>query len=411
MQRLHYTLAFTLSLVISTALSQAVSRDEAVQIALKNNQSIRAAEYQVDYFREMKKTGSDIGKMSFVWIRGQYNSIVQDDNFTLTQTLPFPTAIGSQVKLGKEQLIGSQKNLMVAQNNLVFEVKSVYEQLLYQNALQKLHLTQDSLYADFAKASALRYKTGESNLLEKTTAETQLLEVKNLLKQNEADIQILETKLQALLKSDASVIAADVLNRLLSDSEISYVENNPQLAYFKQQVNISQQFKKVERNKLMPDILLGYFNQSLVGVQNIDGQDQYFGRDKHFQGFQLGFGIPLWFAPHVARSKAAAFQEEASRKNAEYYETSLNSEARQALQELDKNLASLNYYESSALTNADLILSQSRKAYRAGEIGYIEYLQALRNAITIKSNYLIALTQYNHSIIKLQFLSGNTNAK
>ncbi len=401
-----HSLKFIIILVSTSAFGQQLSREQVVQIALQNNQLIKAAEFQVEYFRQLKKTGTDIGKLTALWMHGQYNSLNQDNNLTLTQSIPFPTAIGAQVRLGKEQVTGAQKSLLATQNNLVFEVKSAYEQLLYQEALKKLLATQDSLYTDFARASSLRYKTGESNLLEKATAETQLLEVKNLARQNEADIQISQTRIQTLLKSENPIIAGDILARQIPPAETSSFQNNPQLDYLKQQVIISSQFKRLERNKIMPDIIVGYFNQSLTGVQVINGVDTYFPRSKHFQGFQLGLAIPLWFAPPVARARAAAFQEEAIRKNAEYFETSLNGAYVQALQEFDKNQASVTYYENSALQNAELILSQARKAYRSGEIGYIEYLQSLRNALTIKSNYLLALNQYNQSIIKLEFLLG-----
>ena len=401
-----HTLKFLILLLSTSAFGQQMSREQVVQTALQNNQLIKSAEFQVEYFRQLKKTGTDIGKLTALWMHGQYNSLQQDNNLTLTQSIPFPTTMGAQVRLGKEQVIGSQKSLAATQNNLVFEVKSAYEQLLYQEALKKLLATQDSLYTDFAKASSLRYKTGESNLLEKATAETQSLEVKNIARQNEADIQISQTRLQTILKSENPIIASDALARQIPPSETASFQNNPQLDYLKQQVIISGQFKRVERNKIMPDIIVGYFNQSLTGVQIINGVDTFFPRSKHFQGFQLGLGIPLWFAPHVARAKAAAFQEEAIRKNAEYFETSLNGAYVQALQEFDKNQASLTYYENSALQNAELILRQARKAYRSGEIGYIEYLQSLRNALTIKSNYLLSLNQYNQSIIKLEFLLG-----
>ena len=398
------TILFLLS--SSIVFAQKMTRDQAVQTALQNNQMIKSAEFQVEYFKQLKKTGTDIGKLSAIWMHGQYNSIYQDNNLTLTQSLPFPTALGAQVKLGKEQVIGSQKNLIAVQNTLVFEVKMAYEQLVYQDALKKLLLSQDSLYTDFAKASSLRYKSGESNLLEKTTAETQSMEVRNLVRQNDADIRISQTKIQALLKSQSPIEASDILRRQVPPDEAISFQSNPQLDYLKQQVTINGQFKKLEQNKILPDLMVGYFVQSLTGIQNINGQDQFYPRSYRFQGFQLGVGIPLWFAPHIARSKAAAYQEEASRKNAEYFETTLGGAYSQATQELEKSQAGLTYYETSALQNADLILSQARKAYRGGEIGYIEYLQSLRNALSIKSNYLLSLNQFNQSIVKLEFLLG-----
>ncbi len=388
--------------------AQVISQKEAVQIALKNNQLIKSAELSIDYYKELKKAGTDIGKLSAIWMHGQYNSLQQDNNLNLMQAIPFPTTLANQVRLGKEQVIGGQKNLVNIQNEIVFQVKSTYEQLLYQDALRNLLLSQDSLYQDFARASAVRFKTGESNLLEKTTAETQYFEIKNSLNLNEADIKISATRLQALLKAEMPVYNLEkIVKRALPQNlDTVSLKSNPQLNLLQQQVIINERIKRVEKSKVLPDLTVGYFAQSLTGFQNIDGVDTYFPSSKVFQGFELGLNIPLWIGPHLARAQAASFQEEVSRKNTEYFQTTLQGNYSQALRELDKNLASLAYYESSALKNADLLISQSRKAYRAGEIGYIEYLQSLKTALSIKNNYLLSLTQYNQSIIKIEFLLG-----
>lgn len=389
-------------------LSQKMTETEAINAALENNQLIKSAEYHVDYFNQLKKTGSDMGKLSAVWMNGQYNTIEKDNNITLTQSIPFPGTIAAHMKLGEERIIGSTKNLLSAKNNLVYEVKSVYELLMHQKAFQNLLLSQDSLYSDFARASSLRYKTGESNLLEMTTAETQSQEVKNLVRQNDANIYISQKKLQTLLKSEVLVDAANTFGKRILDVDpaASALESNPQLQYSQQQIKITEQEKRVERNRLMPDFTVGYFNQTLIGYQNTTGTDTFYGKSNRFQGFSVGLAIPLWFAPQLARAKAASFMEESTRQSADYFRTTITSEYEQALRELDKNQASLIYYESSALKNADLILTQARKAYKGGEIGYVEYLQSLRSAITIKTNYLQALNQYNLSVIKVEYLTG-----
>lgn len=387
---------------------QMLTQSEAVQTALKNNQLIKSAEYQIDYYKQLKKTGTDIGKLSAVWMHGQYNSLYQDNALNLSQSIPFPTTLSNQVRLGKEQVVGGKKNQVVLQNELAYQVKSTYEQMAYQEALRSLLLSQDSLYSDFVRASSLRYKTGESNLLEKTTAETQSLEIKNQLNINQADIQISATRLQALLKSETPIYNSESLQKrsLPMALDSTSLKSNPQLDFLKQQTIISEQIKKVERSKGMPDLMVGYFVQSLRGVQNIDGQERTFTSSDAFQGFQLGLALPIWLGPHVARAKAASYHAQAVQKSTEHFETTLKGDYAQALRELDKNLASLNHYESSALQNANLIIAQSRKAYKGGEIGYVEYAQSLKTALSIKTNYLQALTQYNQSILKIEFLLG-----
>jgi len=390
------------------ASGQRLTLEEAVQTALKNNPGIQSAAIQVEYFKEQKKTGSDIGKLSAIWMHGQYNSLYKDNNLTLLQTIPFPTTLGSQLKFGQEQVAGAQQNLVVQQNNLVFEVKTAYQEMLYQEALRKLLQTQDSLYVDFANATALRYKTGESNLLEKTTAETQRSEIQNLQQQNLADIQISGSRLQALLKSETAISAAEVLQKrtLPEVVDSAQLQNNPSLRLFDQEVVISRQWKRVERNRILPDLTVGGFVQSLTGFQKTSNMDVFYPRSKQFTGFELGLAVPLWIKPNLARAKAASFQEEVAKKSAENFKTLLTGSYAQALREWKKNAASLNYYETTALQNAALILRQARQAFRAGEIGYIEYLQALRTSVSIKGSYLQALNQYNHSIIKLEFLLG-----
>lgn len=391
-------------LIAVSAQAQTLTRDQAIQTALQNNQQIKSAEFQVEYFKQMKKTGSDLGKFSAMWMRGQYNTVETDNNFTFTQSIPFPTAIAAHVKLKREQLTGSQMNLAVVQNTLLYELKSLYEQLVYQQALRKLLMSQDSLFTDFARASALRYKAGESTLLEKATAETQLQEIKNQLRKNETDAAILQSKLKTLLKSETTFLPAEELSKLPFSNEA--ISNNPQLSYMNQQVAVANQNRRVEKSGLLPDITVGYFNQSLIGFQNISGQEVYFDKNKRFQGVQLGVSIPLWVGPQIAKAKAAGYQEEATRKNTEFFQATLEGELEQTQRELERSEASLQYYEVSALQNANLILQQAGKAYRGGEIGYIEFLQSVQSAQIIKANYLLALTQYNQSVIKIDFLLG-----
>lgn len=399
---LQYT--FTISLK-----AQGISLDQAVQTALKNNLGIKSAEYQIEYYKELKKAGTDIGKLSAAWMHGQYNTFYQDNNVTVTQTIPFPTTLSNQVQLGKEQVVGAQQNLAVQKNNLAYEVKLGYYQLLYQTAVKKLLLSQDSLYSDFAKASSLRFKTGESNLLEKTTAETQLMDLRNLIQQNDADVLIQATRLQALLKNESLVFASDLFVKRFLPQELdtARLNNNPSLKLLQQDIVISNRFKRTERSRIMPDLMIGGFAQSLTGWTTNDQKiDVYYPRSKVFTGWEIGLGIPLWIKPSIARAKAASYQEEVARKNAQHYEVMLSGNFQQALRELDKANANTSYYENSALKNADLLIAQARKAFRGGEIGYIEYLQALKNSNAIRSNYLQALLQYNQAVIKIEFLLG-----
>jgi cobalt-zinc-cadmium resistance protein CzcA len=174
----------------------------------------------------------------------------------------------------------------------------------------------------------------------------------------------------------------------------------------RQQIDVAQSQKKVETAKFAPDLLVGFFSQTLIGSVNPEGGTVASSSDR-FTGFQLGLSLPIWFAPHQGRIKAAEYNKQAAQSSYQYYQTTLNGQLQQAAQQYIKNKNSLSYYRTSALPNAELILKQSQLAFRGGEIGYAEYLLGVRNAITIKEGYLQTLHDYNQSIVYIEFLSGN----
>lgn len=392
-----------------TGFSQSkLSVEQAIDVALKNNIGIKSAAYDVESQKQLKKTGFDLPKTNFALLYGQYNGYPKNDNnISITQSIPF-AAFGSQASLNRSLLASTELKKALTENELVYQVKQVFYQIAFLQGRNKLLLQQDSLYEGFLKSATLRYKTGETNLLEQATAETQRNEVKNQLRQNQSTITVFSTQLKTLLNSETLPEISENTLRELEFNETpdtTALAANPSLAFMRQQIEVAKSEKKVEAAKFAPDLLIGYFNQTLIDVPNTETGAIATSKDR-FTGIQVGVSIPLWFVPHQGRVKAAEFNRQAAQSNYQYYQTTLHGQLQQAAQQYAKSKSSLEYYRSSALPNAELILKQSQIAFRGGEIGYAEYLLGVRNAISIKEGYLQTLSDYNQSIIYIEFLSG-----
>jgi len=411
------TALLTISSLVGFSQSGKITIDQAVDLALKNNSGIKAAHYDVQSQRQFKKTSFDLPKTNVSLVYGQYNSYSKkDNNFTISQSIPF-AALGSQGALNRSLIASSELRKASTENELVYQVKQIYYQLAFVQARHNLLLQQDSIYEGFLKSASLRYKTGETNLLEQTTAETQRNDVKNQLRQNEANSTILRTQLRTLLNSDVlPEISESPLTALLfkeSPDTTALAANttalaaNPSLAYMRQQVEVAKHQKKVESANFAPDLLVGYFNQTLIGTVDTEtGSGKMATSGDRFSGIQLGISIPLWFAPYQGRVKAAEYKKQQAQSSYQYFQTNLLGQLQQAAEQYTKNKNSLDYYRASALPNADLILKQSQIGFRAGEIDYAVYLLGVRNAISIKEGHLQTLNDYNQSIIYIEFLSG-----
>ncbi len=400
---------FVFSFLSGFTQSNTLTVQQAIDLALKNNGGIKAATSEVEQQKQLKKASFDLPKTDVSLLYGQYNGYSRNDNnITISQTIPF-TTLGSQASLHKSLVASAEMKKIVTENELVYQVKQVYYQLAFMQARYNLLLQQDSIYAGFLKSASLRFKTGETNLLEKTTAETQRNEVMNQLQKSKSEIVILQTQLKTLLNSEtlpeiSEITLTEIESKELPDT--SSVSSNPSLTYMRHQVDVAQSFKKVEVAKFAPDLKVGFFTQTLIDIQNPETGAIATSSDR-FTGFQVGLAVPLWFVPHQARVKAAEFNKQAAQNNYQHHNHIMKGQFQQATQQLEKNKSSLNYYYTSALPNANLIIKQSQTSFQAGEISYSEYLLGVRNAISIKEGYLQTLNDYNQSIIYLEFLSGN----
>lgn len=406
----HFCIIIALGFSASAYAQQELTLQQAVDAAMKNNQGIRASALEVESNRQLKKTSFDLPKTSVSLLYGQYNSYSKNDNnITVTQAIPF-TVFGSQGSLNRAMLASSEFKKAATENELVFQVKQTFYELSYLKATNNLLHEQDSIYEGFLKAAALRYKTGETNLLEQATAETQRNEIKNLLAKNESEQLITRSELKTLLNSnDLPEIVRTQQEELSTgaSSDTGAIQANPAMAYMRQQVEVAKSQKKVEAANAAPEILLGFFSQTLIGVQDTEGSGDFATSSDRFTGFQVGLAIPLWFVSHQGRVKSAEYNRQAAESNYQYYQKSLQGEYQQAYESYLKNRKSLIYYKDSAMPNANLILKQSQTAFKNGEIGFAEYLLGVQRAITVKEGYLLTLKEYNQSIIYLEFLSGN----
>jgi len=388
---------------------KSVTIQQAIQMALDSNLAVRSSAYSVDVQKSLKGAAWDLPKTSIDGQFGQFNSYTKDNSFTLSQSFAFPTVYLNQSKLANANVKSSEWQLKASQLEIATQVKQVYWQVAYIYSKRKLFEYQDSLYSGFLRAAELRAKVGETNRLEMINARSQSLEVKNQLRQVTADLSIANQKLKMLLNTEELITSLDtVLHRIdfktMADSIA--LSANPSAAYVHQQVEISHVEKNLEKSRMMPDFSIGYFSQTMHGIQEVGGIPRTFGSGDRFSGIQAGIAIPLWFVPNSSRTKAARIKEEVAQTNAVYYSKSLSGSYHSLLGEYQKYSNSLDYYEKQAVPEADLIIDQATRSYKAGAMDYLDYILNLNRALGIRQNYLDALNNYNQILISIDFITG-----
>lgn len=390
------------------AQDRQLTLEQAVDLALKNNGNIQSSRLAVEKEKILKGAAAEWNKTNINLQYGQANTIKWDNHISLSQQIPNPSLIRNQKQLADARIKGSELDLGVTQHELIYAVKTTWYQLVYLKALQQQLQQQDTVFANFLKAAEVRYRTGETRLLEQTTAATALAGHRNEMRKNEADITVVLTELQRLLNDSlpVNIIAGPIIKLSPGISIQDSLVNNPLVQAGQQQIAVNNKLVEVEKAKRRPDFSIGYFNQSIIGYQNVDGTEKYYSGSKRFQGVQAGISVPVFNRAYTARIKAARVETQDAENNYRLLQHNLQAQYKQALQEYEKDKRSLEYYEKTALPNAQLISQQGQKAFRSGEVGYVEYLQAIKTSNELQVNYLDQLNRYNQSVIRLLWLAG-----
>ncbi len=383
--------------------------NEAIRLALDNNLKIKSAGYEVEAQKSLKGSAWDIPKTSIDGEYGQMNSVQRDNSVSVSQSFEFPTVYMHQYKLARTNIRSSEWKYLASQLEIATEVKTIYWQLVYLNAQKTLLAYHDSLMNQFLRSAEIKSATGESNRLELLQARSQSMEVKNRLHEIQQDLFIYQNKLQVLLNTDSQIVISDrelspLTASLVADSTL--VSNNPNSMYKQEQVTVAELEKMIERGKVLPDLQIGYFSQTIRGQQDVDGVPRSYGPGDRFSGVQAGITIPLWPFPHASRVKAAGIRQNIAHTNAENYNNTLMGSYKELQLEYQKKQASLDYYRNQAIPEAKAIINQANRSYKAGALDYNTYILLISQAINIENNYLGTMHAFNQTVIQIDFITG-----
>lgn len=379
-----------------TSALRLTSPEEAIAIALDNNAGLQALAQEELRQQQLIKTAVDLGT-THIYHSFDENNLSPENQalrvFGVQQTIPFPTTWSGRRQLYRTQAQLARAEYQREEWRLKQQVAQTYYENLYrQNRLRRLRYL-DSLYADFTRAADRRYTLGESEYLEKITAENYALRLKMQRMQEESALLATEEKLRGLLLADEAVSVA-YAPLTLAHSTDSLV-NHPVRDYYRFSQQQAEAGLRLQRRSLWPSISLEYFRGFEPGEMN-----------RYYDGYSVGLSFPLWFMPSYHRIQADKYQLARRQQEGRQYEHAWGARQKQLQAALDQLRQSLRYREEQGLPAAREMQEIARKTFLAGEINFLNYVQILENATQSQLDYLDNLNQYNQTYWDLYYLTS-----
>ncbi|WP_337993472.1 CusA/CzcA family heavy metal efflux RND transporter [Mucilaginibacter sp. KACC 22063] len=401
-----------LSIFLLTMIGQAsnaqtpITLKAAIDTALKNNLQAKHEQLKAKYQQMLMGTSANISQATLFGEAGQINSSYTDTKFGLSQAFNFPTVYSRQKELLKADWKNSVLSAAVNEAQLKKQVSQVYYALVYTEQKKQLLKHTDSLYLGFYKKAELRLAKGETNILEKTSAETLLGQVQMQLNQLKEDEALLQLQFQLLLNSTkvfTTTGASHKLSLIAMDDSLNLKEH-PAVKLIAQQQQIADAAIRVEKSRLLPDLTIGYNNTSIKGI---GADNKLYNGANRFNSVQVGIGIPIFAGAQKARISSARVNKQLAESNLALTVQNITSAYRAADLQYQKYLRAVSYFEGKPLKNAELITNTANQQIAAGNINYLEWVQLVNQAIAIKNDYLEAVRNLNEAVIQLNYFSNN----
>ncbi|MEW6004960.1 MAG: TolC family protein [Stygiobacter sp.] len=405
-----FILIFSVSILNGQqGMNKELTLDEAIEIGLKNNPEIKSAQENISaakgrFWSGISLPAPDIS-VRYEWTPkdkslGRFSERTQE----VSQSFEFPSNYflrGSKFSNQEDIAFYGLKRTEIIITALI---KSAYYNALAKKELQGIAEENRKIAEDFSKKAEIRYNVGEGTNLERLTAKVQFTEASNNLEVAKNELRTANAELNFVLgygkRTDEIFTLADSLTYTPSEKltlEELYnlsLSVNQQIKISELNVSTSSIDKSLAWSSLLPNFNLAYFRQTRDG-------------DNGFYGASFGISVPLWFLfENRGQIQEATANVNIAESELQLVKNEVYLRLRSAFNDYENDLRQVNLYISDILPQAEEVYRSATASYDAGEITYIEFLQARQTLIGAYSNYTNVLFNYYRSIFTLEETVG-----
>jgi cobalt-zinc-cadmium efflux system outer membrane protein len=396
------------------AFSQSAERlslNEAIAIALQYSPEIIGARRGVDaaqarFWRGISPPQASLS-VSYDYIPTGSGINNYGERFIgVSQSIDFPTTIALRGSSLSSETDAAEADLLSTSSSITMQVKFAYYGVLAKE--QKLTLAEENLgiAEDFAQKAGIRYNVGEGTNLEQLTARVQRTQAQNAVEVARNEHRLATGELNFVLGRGKEQLSREFTltdslvyrpRAIALDSLIEQAQqSNPQLQSASFRLNAASVNRTIAWSSILPSLSASYYRQ----VQ---------GSNPNLYGVSFGISLPIWFLFDQRGQVQEANAEYARAESGLLSKGNFVSlDVKNAYLEFTNDERQVQLYNTDLLPQADEVYRAAVTSYQAGEITYIEFLQARQTSISARNTYIDALYHFNTALARLENAVGRT---
>lgn len=388
-----------------------LSLSSAIQIGLKNNPEIKSSFEKINASRGRFWSAISPAPLDFSITHddipvGQKLNNYGQKTIAISQDIDFPTNYihrGSKYSIEKNI---AKNEFEYSKLRVIFKIKKIYFNVVALQEQVRIAQENLSISKDFVRKAEIRSNVGEGSNLERLTAKVNFSEAQSNVEIQKNHLISAFTELHFAmghekgeskkyqLTDTLAFIPLDLTPEQLADDAATL---NPQLKTNKLQVSFYSAEKSLAWSSVLPNFNIAGFNKQVQGDAT------------RYYGASLSIGVPLWFLlDQRGKIQEANANLSVAKSELQMISNSVYTNTQTAYAEFKHEEKQIQLYIKEIIPQAEEIFRTATKSYEAGEITYIEFLQAQQTLINSRGNYANALLSYNLSIVAIEEVVGKT---
>lgn len=395
--------ALLLAATAYAARAESYGLDQLLRLAATSNPGLQAARDSVQAARSDVISAGAFPNPEIEYLGGNARARTpgtnagHSDSVTLTQRLDLPPVRSARIDVADAGLAATHAASRSYESELAARIKLAYYELNRRQAEQKAAREDLSLMEAIRNRVRVRVETGEAPRYELIKADAELLNAQKALQsaqlRNDQAKALLRQAVGAALPPDFNVAPATdpVPPAPLDALRQTMMAHNPDLAQIRAEADRSQRQLELERRLRLPEV-------ALKATRDTDP-------DLRTNKLGVAVTIPLWDRRSGPIGSAVANLSRARNRltDQEFAQQRALETAYQQYQIANSQVTAL---EQGILRQAESALKVAEAAYRFGERGILDYLDAQRVYRAARNELITARYELRAALVDIDRLVG-----
>lgn len=371
--------------------AERISLDTLLAKAERSVLTLKIADKQISYFNELKKGSIDIPRTTVGLEYGNINSAKSDTRFFVSQQLQLPKVYERQKDFYEKSSDVQHADKSFKKSELRYQVRKLYYHLQDLERREIILSEIEENFKEYSRIAELQSKQGEiysSSLILIQSQTAQFGIQKSKLNVEKKRIQL---ELKKILRIEDEILPLNEIQKDFDKFTIDKIINSshPLLVLSEAMYQQKKAQTELDKNRLSPDLTLGYSNLSIIGWQTPDGISQkYYGGGSRFGIYQIGLGLPIFNGAVRAKIKASKVSEEIYLLEKQEQFEKITLQLNQLVIHFNQLMEANKYYEEQGIKGANKIIDQSVIRFKSGDIPFSEWLMLINQSLQIKTAYI-----------------------